>query len=263
MRSTDLLDVPSAYAEAPSTVSRLIVTRRGVGDGTYRAIGYLDRVAHNDGYTFEFSYLAAAVECAGFVPIVGFRDIHRRYSSRRLFPSFAERVISARRPDRPQYLESLDLGTDADAWEILSASGGHREGDPIELISLPRYDRDTHATAAHFLAHGVRYRGERVSDHITRLAAGRRLSLRPEPTNEIDERAVQILDNETHLGYVPSPLLDYVHSVLSGGDHSLTVVRANPPGTHAHLRLLLRLTGKCDEYVFDRGEWRSALPAGA
>ncbi|MFT4044970.1 MAG: hypothetical protein QM673_17550 [Gordonia sp. (in: high G+C Gram-positive bacteria)] len=260
MRSIDLVDLPSAYANDQSATSRLIVTRRGAHDGTYRAIGYLDRVRHDDGDAYEFSYLTPAVEQTGFVPIIGFRDVHRHYSSPRLFPSFAERVISAKRPDRPHYLEALDLGADADAWEILSASGGHREGDPIELISLPRYDRTTSATEAHFLAHGVRYCGERASEHITKLVAGHRLSLRPEPTNPIDISAVQIVDGDHHLGYVPSPLLDYVHSVIDGGDYALTVVRANPPGTHAHLRLLLRLEGHCDEYVFDRSEWRAALP---
>lgn len=261
MRSTDLLDLSSAYADDRSTVSRLIVTRRGAHDGTYRAIGYLDRVHRDDGDIYEFSYLAAVAEHPGFVPIIGFRDVRRHFSSPRLFPSFAERVISAKRPDRPQYLEALDLDADADAWEILSASGGHREGDPIELISLPRYDGTTGATEAHFLAHGVRHRGGQVSEHITGLPAGHRLSFQPEPTNPVDTRAVQIMDGDYHLGYVPSPLLDYVHSVIDGGDYALTVVRANPPGTHAHLRLLLRLQGHCDEYVFDRGEWRAALPA--
>ncbi len=262
MLSTDLLDLSSAYADDQSAASRLIVTRRGVYDGTYRAIGYLDRVRCDDGDTYEFSYLAASAEQAGFVPIIGFRDVHRRYSSPRLFPSFAERVISAKRPDRPQYLATLDLDSDADAWEILSASGGHREGDPIELISLPRYDGDTGVTSAHFLAHGVRHRGEHTSAHITGLAAGHRLTLLPEPANEHDPRAVQIMDGTMHLGYVPSPLLDYVHSVIECDDHTLTVVRANPPETHSHLRLLLRLEGRCDEYVFDRAEWCPARHDG-
>ncbi|MGC4960049.1 hypothetical protein [Gordonia sp. DT101] len=261
MLSTDLLDLSSAYADPRSTASRLIVTRRGATDGTYRPIGYLDRLRDGDVDTYEFTYLAAVANYDRFVPIIGFRDVQRRYSSPRLFPSFAERVISAKRPDRPQYLATLDLDADADAWEILSASGGHREGDPIELISLPRYDNVTGATTAHFLGHGVRHRGEATSAHITGLASGHTLSLRPEPANPADARAIQIVDGDVHLGFVPSPLLDYVHSVIDGDDHALTVVLANPPETHAHLRLLLRLEGRCDGFVFDRDEWRSACTA--
>lgn len=260
MPSTDLLDLSSAYADGHSKASRLIVTRRRACDGAYEAVGYLDRVPHDeDGFTYAFAYLAAVV-APGFVPIIGFRDVHRHYVSSRLFPSFAERVISAKRPDRPQYLAALDLDADADAWEILSASGGHREGDPIELVSLPRFDRHTGATQAHFLAHGVRHRGEAVSEHVTGLVDGYRLSLRPEPANEVDHRAIRIMDGVHHLGYVPSPLLDYVHSVIDAGDHTLSVVRANPPGVHAHLRLLLRLEGHCGGYIFDRDAWRSARP---
>lgn len=259
MLSSDLLALSSAYADPRSTASRLIVTRRGVADGTYRPIGYLDRRRDGGVDTYEFTYLAAVADQDDFVPIIGFRDLHRHYSSPRLFPSFAERVISAKRPDRPQYLATLDLEADADVWEILSASGGHREGDPIELISLPRFDHATGTTVAHFLAHGVRHRGEVASAHVTGLASGHRLTLRPEPTNPADSRAIQIADGDMHLGFVPSPLLDYVHSVIEGGDHALTVVRANPPETHAHLRLLLRLEGRCDGFVFDGPDWRSAL----
>ncbi|MEP9390924.1 hypothetical protein ABLE92_11465 [Gordonia sp. VNQ95] len=262
MSSTDLLDLSSAYADPQSATSRLIVTRRDVDDSTYRPIGYLDRVRRDDADRYEFTYLAAVADQVGFVPVIGFRDRHRHYSSPRLFPSFAERVISAKRPDRPQYLATLDLAGDADAWEILSASGGHREGDPIELVSLPTYSPDTGATEAHFLAHGVRHRGAKVSEHITGLADDHVLTLLPDPTNPRDPRAIQIMDGDLHLGFVPSPLLDYVYSVLDGGDHTLTVVRANPPETHAHLRLLLRLEGHCEGFVFDREEWRPARTAG-
>jgi len=66
-----------------------------------------------------------------------------------LCPSRHERETA-----RPQYLEALD----ADAWETPTASGGHREGDPIELMHLPSFDRGTGKTSACFLAHGVRHR---------------------------------------------------------------------------------------------------------
>lgn len=258
MLSTDSLALSSRYAEPTANASRLIVTRRDSGDGTYRAIGYLDRHVEDGVETYRFTYLATTAEWDRFVPIIGFRDLHRQYTSRRLFPSFAERVISAKRPDRPLYLAALDLSEDAGAWEILSASGGHREGDPIELISLPRYDHATGATSAHFLAHGVRHRSEAVSAHITALRPGHRLGLQTERDNPVDSRAVQIVDGTTHLGYVPAPLLDYVHSVLDTGDYALRVVRANPAETHPHLRLLLSLEAHCDGFVFDGPEWRPA-----
>lgn len=258
MRSADLLP-GSAYADARVRRSRLIVTRRGAEDGIYRAIGYLDQITGDDeSPRYEFQYLARVVEDPAFVPIVGFRDIIRRHSSARLFPSFADRVMSAKRPDRPQYLEALDLGADADAWEILTASGGHREGDPIELVSLPRFDRETGHTSAQFLAHGVRHRSPAASEHITALPSGHKLRLEPDPANPVNARAIRIVDGPVHLGFVPDPLLDYVHSVIDSGAADLTVVRANPVETHPHLRLLLSLGGRCDNFVFDGPDWTTA-----
>ncbi len=255
MHSVDLLPVSTDAASGVHR-SRLIVTRRGVDDGIYRAIGYLDRLIKDDEIpVYQFTYLARTLDDPAFVPIVGFRDIGRRYRSARLFPSFADRVMSAKRPDRPQYLEALDLEADADAWEILTASGGHREGDPIELISLPRFERATGETSAHFLAHGVRHREAEASDWITGLPAGRRLGLEPDPTNPVNSDAVRIVDRGIHLGFVPDPLLDYVHSVIGGGAYDLTVVRANAAETHPHLRLLLRLVGQCESFVFDGPDW--------
>lgn len=258
MHSVDLL-LESTRPDSGVRSSRLIVTRRGVDDGVYRAIGYLDQTTNaHESPTYQFTYLARVAEDANFVPIVGFRDVGRRYRSERLFPSFADRVMSAKRPDRPQYLEALDLRADADAWEILTASGGHREGDPIELVSLPHFERTTGDTSAHFLAHGVRHRGPEASERITGLPGGRRLSLEPDPANPVNSRAIRIVDDRIHLGFVPDPLLDYVHSVIDSGPYDLTVVRANPAETHPHLRLLLRLAGRCDAFAFDGPDWRPA-----
>lgn len=151
---------PAVGTHGHGVRARLIVTRRDTGTGSYHALGFLDKL--DGGY--EFAYLAAAVRSETFVPLVGFRDASRRYRRPHLFPSFAERVIGAKRPDRPQYLASLNLDDDAGAWEILSASGGNRKGDAIELISLPTWDATTRRTSASFLAHGVRHRGSLVTN---------------------------------------------------------------------------------------------------
>lgn len=258
MSTTELTSAPHG-ADVGISVSRLIVTRRGAADATYRAIGYLDRITVPDQIpAYEFRYLAAHAVTPTFVPLIGFSDLHRRYRSSRLFPSFADRVISAKRPDRPQYLAALDLDTDADAWEILSASGGHREGDPIELISMPTFDPATGATTACFLSHGVRHCTAEASAAITNLQPGAPLSLVPAPGNTVNSRAIRIMDGELGFGFVPEPLLDYVHSVMTTGTCDLRVVRSNPAETHPHLRLLLRLTGSCDTFVFDGPEWAVA-----
>lgn len=242
-------------ASAHGIRARLIVTRRDVETGSYYAIGFLDKL--DDGY--EFAYLAAAAAHPGFVPIVGFSEVSRRYRRAQLFPSFAERVIGAKRPDRPQYLASLNLDTDAGAWEILSASGGYREGDAIELISLPTLELETGHTVASFLAHGVSHRSPEVSEHISTLVSGYELGLEREPDNQVNPLAIKVVDHGMHLGYVPDPLVGYVGDVLAGGAARLAVVQSNSPDTNPHLRLLLRLDGTIrGPFPFDGPDWTLA-----
>lgn len=239
---------------AHASRQRLIVTRRDPLTGSYFAIGFLDKLS--DGY--EFSYITRAASRPGFVPLVGFSDPGRRYRRTQLFPSFAERVIGAKRPDRPQYLASLRLDDDAGPWEILAASGGYREGDAIELISLPSYDPASASTVASFLAHGVRHREPEASERISELRPGDTLTLEKEPTNRVNPNAIKVMDDDLHLGYVPDPLVDYVAEVMLGGDLDLTVVQSNPPETNPHLRLLLTLRGRINgPFPFDGIDWHT------
>ena len=87
--------------------SRLLVSRRSAQSGRYRVIGYLDRLA---GIGFEFTYLATAIAARRVR-----RPLRRRYHRSKLFPSFGERTIGLRRPDRREYLASLGLGASAKA----------------------------------------------------------------------------------------------------------------------------------------------------
>jgi hypothetical protein len=140
-------------------------------------------------------------------------------------------------------LASLQLADDAGAWEILAASGGYREGDAIELISMPTHDPATGHTHARFLAHAVRYLDTEASEHLSQLRPGQVLHIEPEPTNIANSRALKIVDGPYHLGYIPDPLVDYVAAVLGQRDATLTVVKANSAQTHPHLRLLLQMRG--------------------
>jgi HIRAN domain len=192
--------------------------------------------------------------------LIGFSDVHRRYHRAQLFSAFAERVIGAKRADRPQYLAGLNLAEDADSWEILSASGGYREGDTIELIAFPTIDEATGDTEARFLAHGIRYRSQVESDRISELTPGWPLHLERDPDNEVNPAAIKVVDRGLILGYVPDPLLDYVGAVIDGGQAQLSVVQANPPQTNPHLRLLLRLTGLLPgPSPFDDKCWRTVV----
>lgn len=226
--------------------SRLLVTVRYTEDvgarRPYRHVGFLE--CHDRHY--EFYYCNGVSDQSGFLPLSGFPDVGRRYSSTDMFPLFAERIMSARRPDRADYLQALDLESESEPWEILARSGGRRDGDTIEVTPEPRVEADG-ATSCLFLVHGVRHRGQTASDAINRLGAGDELQVRFETTNPVNRNAVLVLDREQiELGYIPDPLLDYAHQVVDSGQYNLMVVRANGPDIGPHLRLLVRLSGHVD-----------------
>jgi hypothetical protein len=202
----------------------------------YRHVGFL--TCRPDGYEFRYVQPADNVR-----PLLGFADRSRTYFSTEMFPLFAERIMSARRPDRANYLEALDLSEDSEPWEVLLRSGGRRAGDTIEVLPEPTV-LPTGDTSCTFLVHGVRHCGPEASDAICELQPGDLLDLRWQPDNPVNERAVLVLnDTGVAVGYVPDPLVDYVHTVMDAGEHRLSVVRANGPEVGSHLRLLVRLNG--------------------
>lgn len=198
-----------------------------------------------------------------FVPLLGFTQIERTYERPFLFPLFAERVMSPRRPDRAEYLATLNLGSDATPLEVLTRSGGRRHGDTIELVPIPTIQGDRR-TSSLFMVHGVRYRGAAASHRIARLVRGDTLALAPEPTNEADPLAIGVLDSDgLLLGYVPKPLTEYVHTLESG--RRLTVEVANSAEVAEHLRLLVRLRGHLPSGVdpFTGPQWETTSPMTA
>jgi hypothetical protein len=192
---------------------------------------------------YEFAYLRNVQNVPGFLPFLGFSDLHRRYTSQRLFPLFTERILDPARPDRPGWLTALALNQEAGTMEILARSGGHRPGDTIEVLPEPRVDA-VGATTCVFMVHGVRHQ-EGASERISLLAPAERLRIVEQPDNRVNPRALLVTsDGAQPLGWVPDPLLDYVHVVRGQGDLTVTVLRANGPEAGQHLRLLVRLEGQ-------------------
>jgi len=222
-----------------TTPACLIVTRRDPRAGRPSPVGLLTCSRG----TYEFAYLQMAVEAPGFRPILGFSALDRRYRSERLFPIFAERVMGARRPDRPRWLSSLGLDENAEVMEILARSGGRRKGDHLELLAVPRVEADGR-TRISFLVHGVSHAGS--FDHIGQLAAGDRLELVDDPGNPVNARAVLVSSaGERRLGWVPDPLVEFVRHVRDRGAE-LRVLRVNPVELGPHQRLLVELSGHAD-----------------
>lgn len=208
---------------------RLLVSRQDPKTRAFVRVGTLGF----DGEEYTFTYVDGATRALPGLPL------GRTHSSETLFPIFAERVMDPLRPERAETLVRLGLGAEAGPFEVLAVSGGSRTGDTYELTPLPH----SGAVSLPFLVHGVRYLtdDERVS--IDRLQPGDQLSLRNEPGNPVNTRALLVTQDGVRLGYVPDPLLGYVHDIITA-DYELLVERVNPPDVGLHMRLLVRLNGQ-------------------
>lgn len=213
-------------------VDELLVSRQ---DPTTRAYTRVGTLAF-DGSNYTFTYDDAARRALPGLPL---GMTHR---SEALFPIFAERVIDPHRSERAEVLEQLGLPEDAGPFQVLAVSGGSRTGDTYELTPMPHPG----PVDLPFLVHGIRHLSADERDRIQLLKTGDPLTLVEEPDNPVNGRAVLVTRDGSRLGYVPDPLLEHVHNIMSA-DHQVVVDRINPPGASLHMKLLVRLIGRLED----------------
>jgi len=207
----------------------LFVSRQDPETRRYSRVGVLSQ----DGHLFRFKYDGGVTRALPGLPL------GRVHESESLFPIFAERVMDPHRPERAETLKQLGLGAEAEPLEVLAVSGGGRTGDTYELAPLPQ----PAPVSLPFLVRGIRHLTSEERAAIDDLRSGDRLELRCETDNEVNERALLVRQSGDRLGYVPGPLLDYVHRIMAR-PFDLVVDRVNPVEAGMHMRLLVRLTGE-------------------
>lgn len=254
MTVLDATDAPSAAAAAPA---QLAVAWQRPDGGLIEPVGLL---ACEDG-GFRFDYLARAADLPGFQPFLGFPDLQRTYRSQHLFPLFSQRVMRPRRPDYPSYVAMLGLQGQPPEWELLARSTGQRQGDAIRVFAEPRVTADG-ATEATFFVSGVRHRlGEdpvSVERALAGLRPGDRLTLRAEPTNRVDPRALHVVEaGGVAVGWIPNVLLDHLHDIA---EPDVRVQQVSGGDVVPSYRLLVRSTGTSGSGArpFDGPQWRLA-----
>jgi len=210
--------------------------------GSIHPIGCLVRRVGPDGEAYRFSYLKTAEQLDDFEPLPGLPDLHHRYESDRLFPVFANRVMPRTRPDFDLLASRVDLGRDADPFEVLARSGGRRVTDRIEVFAPPERTPAGESTAL-FLVRGIRH-VDGAADAVAALAVGDRLLITDQRDNGFHPRAVIVrISDGRQIGWVPDYLVEHVHELrqLNGEDPVVTVEHVNDATVAAHMRLLCRL----------------------
>jgi hypothetical protein len=227
--------------DAGRSGGRLVVAWQHPDSRLISPVGFLEHGGEAD---YRFRYLRRARAVSGFQPFLSFPEWDRSYVGAQLFPLFAQRIMSPRRPDFRQYLSQLDLDDDATPWEQLARSEGRSSGDTVQVFPIPSV-REDGSTSCRFLVHGIRHVGRGV---LPPLEVGEALELRNEPTNPKNRRAVLVhAPGRGPLGYVPDLLLDHLDAMRSAGPVGLVVEHVNGPDVPPHMRLLVRLDGRVPE----------------
>jgi hypothetical protein len=141
------------------------------------------------------------------------------YRSAYLFPTFAQRIPSPKRPDYQAILESWGVEHSDDPLEILALSGGIQATDRLELAEYRASDDDLSDPLLFRIA-GMKYQTGQANLHV-----GDRLELLHEMGNAHDPDATLVLTRSgVKVGYVPRQYSRLVARILSAGGALDTVV---------------------------------------
>lgn len=223
------------------SVRSLLVTWQNPETRTYFLMGHVTQSALG---RYEFAYFPGVDQQSGFRAIPGFPDTTATYSSTVLFPLFSSRLMSGRRPDRKEWLDSHGLDEDASDLTVLGRSLGRRVADRYEFYPEPDIDMASGTVVAEVPLHGLRHHPEGLTAlDRERLHTGDPLRVVPEPLNAHDSRALGVhLSDGTKIGFVPRPLLDYLErGGLLGGTPTVLAAHVNPRLYGFHERVILRV----------------------
>jgi hypothetical protein len=200
-----------------------------------------------EGGIYRFVYTKGATLSENFIPLGFMQDLHEVYRSRDMFPLFANRLISKKRPEYRDFLRWLDLREDeADPLVLLARTEGVRETDSLTVFPSPEPDTKGRYVV-HFFTHGLRHLPEDARIRVGALRAGERLYLMPDPQNSHDSYAIALRtdDPATIVGYCPRYISRDFLEILENSPDSVEVrvkqVNADAP---IQLRLLCTLTAE-------------------
>jgi len=201
-----------------------------------------------DGTRYQFVYIKGAKDAeqqCRFQPLISFPQWDEVYYSNHLFPIFANRLMSASRPEYPSFVERLNVALDEDdPMVLLARSEGKRETDSLTVFPCPEPDEEG-KYELHFFAHGLRYLPKSAISRIEQFQVGNKLWLAHEFQNEYDTRALTLNTQDHYIvGYCPRYLLSSVFDLVMRNPQlvDVRVERINPFPTPLRFRFLCKMT---------------------
>lgn len=179
---------------------------------------------------FIFDYTLGA-QNESFIPFSGMEKLDVSYTSDKLFPLFANRLLNQRRPEYKMLLSWLGLSKDERSpLQVLARTGGVKSTDNLQIFpELDLIEKDTFELD--FFVHGVRYVSESARQRIKELKEGDKLLLMNDFQNETDKLALAIRTTGAPeiIGYCPRFLAQGLSALTtdSQSELSLSVARVN------------------------------------
>ena len=200
-------------------------------------------------YEYEFAYTKGAEEAKGsarFLEIPGFPKLDQQYRASDMFPTFRNRVMNLRRPDRLVYLHQLGLdATEWDAISELSVSGGGSQADNFEVFPAVEPDPDGRFQTR-FILHGLRHTNPDSIRRTETLEIGEALQVAFDLNNPAAIHAISVRTADHYVvGWLPRYLVDGLHQddAWKVTDVEATVAQVNLDAPLSH-RLLVDFSGK-------------------
>lgn len=183
-------------------------------DRRWLAVGKLMQIDE----LFLFAYTKGALTSEQFTPFGNMTDMHSVYVSNELFPIFANRVLSERRPEYSRYLEWSRISNDrlVDPLLLMSRMGGARATDTLQVYPVPSPIDGNYVTA--FFSHGVSHLPLHAQQELLSLATNDRLFPLRDIQNPFDPNAVCLRTSD------PAFLVGYCPRYLAGDISKLAIL---------------------------------------
>ena len=182
--SAEVVAAPSA-----SDVRALLLVWQNPSTRRFSKVARLEVL--DDGYRFE--YLEGAQDPA-FEPLHSFPEVGRVYVTQQLPAFFQNRVMSRKRGSYGQYASwlGLDAARDGTRIEVLARTGGGRATDTFHVVEEPQLRRGERSVVR-FFASGLSH-VEGALGRLLMVRPGDELTIRPEPGNPVNARALLLRD---------------------------------------------------------------------
>ena len=224
-------------------MSELFVAWQSPKDRSWHTVGRLMSATH--GYRFEYTRGAEIAQGSGFTPFSAFPDLFVSYESDRLFPFFANRLLS---PNRPEYSDFVRWVSHHEEIHepvlLLGQSGGTRVTDTLELFPKPALD-DRGNYHLHFFVHGLSHMPEAAVKRAEELKSGDSLLILKDIQNPFDKNALMLRTDGAEdqpvffLGYFPRYLARDIAPILERTLWApVRVLRVNRPPAPIQYRVM-------------------------